>query len=216
MPMPLEPTDWSVVLAGAWNRAILTPAGIGKRVLGLESGTALAIEVPVDAVGPYRVRHDSLVVTVGSGRLTVYADPPTNDNMQSAMTAGVTALKSLPVTPVRAVGYNFRYRTREPSPEFIRTIECNLDNVLSHASFEISHRRLSRSLNYEGGVVNVEVSGGDNKYEIALNFHMDSSGNEDNTDLIRWLAPDWSKLKDTLKRIVNDVFCADVVETQHD
>ena len=53
--MLLEPGDWNVVIVGHWNRAILTPQGIATRLLQLPPETEIGIEVPMDAIGPYRV-----------------------------------------------------------------------------------------------------------------------------------------------------------------
>jgi hypothetical protein len=55
--MALSPERWSVVIIGRWNRAILTPAGIAKRVFGEPETKLMDVEVPLDGLSPYRVRH---------------------------------------------------------------------------------------------------------------------------------------------------------------
>jgi hypothetical protein len=55
--MPLKPYDWNVVVLGHWNQAILTPQGIAERLFQLPSETEIGIEVPMDAIGPFRVKR---------------------------------------------------------------------------------------------------------------------------------------------------------------
>jgi hypothetical protein len=54
--MELEPFDWNVVIAAYWNRAILTPNGIAKRLFKIPEGTAMEVEVPVDLLEPPQVK----------------------------------------------------------------------------------------------------------------------------------------------------------------
>ncbi len=70
---PVEPLmgpvgfDWDVVVVGFWNPAILTPAGIWKRLFELEQGTPVELEVPIDGLAPYRVSHEEITVTAERG-----------------------------------------------------------------------------------------------------------------------------------------------------
>ncbi|MBN2373783.1 hypothetical protein JXL19_08350 [bacterium] len=82
--MGLNPYDWNVVVAGYWNRAILTPAGIARRLFGLEPNIPVMIEVPIDGLAPYRVTHEDLTVTAVMGRLTIYANTPSFKILDSA------------------------------------------------------------------------------------------------------------------------------------
>ncbi len=42
------PFDWNVVIIGSWNPAILTPQGITTRLLQLEAGTPVEVQVSLD------------------------------------------------------------------------------------------------------------------------------------------------------------------------
>ena len=61
--MNINPFDWNVVIVGYWNRAILTPAGVGRRLFGLEEGNPVLVEVPMNGLGPHRVKYSDLTIT---------------------------------------------------------------------------------------------------------------------------------------------------------
>src|SRR5262245_33422873 len=108
--MPLEPFDWNVVVLGHWNRAILTPQGIASRLFQIPSETEIGIEVPMDAIGPFRVSHDNLTVMAGGGRLTVEARENNFPSLERAMRVARRGIVSLPETPLLAAGFNIRAR----------------------------------------------------------------------------------------------------------
>src|SRR5437867_4460257 len=102
--MALIPADWNVIVIGRWNRAILTPQGIVTRLFQLPPETDVGIEVPMDAIGPYRVIHDGLVVMVSSSQLIVETQEHSFPSLQRAMHIASRAMTSLPETPMRAAG----------------------------------------------------------------------------------------------------------------
>src|SRR5262245_52697535 len=69
--MTLESYSWNVVIAGYWNRAILNPDGISTRLFGNAPGTPIEVEVPLDAINPYRVTIQDVTVVAMSNRLTL-------------------------------------------------------------------------------------------------------------------------------------------------
>src|SRR4051812_42213395 len=106
--MPLEPGDWNVVVVGRWNRSILTPQGIASRLLQLPPGTEVGIEVPMDAIWPYRVSYGDLVIMVSEQQLIVEAAENSFPSLQRAMRVVYRAMQNLPETPVFAAGFNIR------------------------------------------------------------------------------------------------------------
>src|SRR4051812_23085230 len=106
--MPLEPYDWNVVVLGRWNRAILTPQGIGSRLFQLPPETDIGIEAPMDAIGPYQVSHDDVTVMVSGAQLIVEARENNFPGLERAIRVARRAMESLPETPVVAGGFNVR------------------------------------------------------------------------------------------------------------
>src|SRR5262245_15714431 len=106
--MPLEPYDWNVVVLGRWNRAILTPQGIASRLFQLPPETEIGIEVPIDAIGPFRVSHGKLTVMVSEAQLMVEARENNFPSLERAMRVARRAMEDLPRTPVFAAGFNIR------------------------------------------------------------------------------------------------------------
>lgn len=70
--MGLKATEWSVVVVGRWNRAILTPNGIAKRVFKLAELSQMVVAVPLDGVSPYIVKNpdQKIAATTDEGRLS--------------------------------------------------------------------------------------------------------------------------------------------------
>lgn len=173
--MPIAPEEWSVVILGAWNRAILTPSGISKRLFKLPEGTPLQVHVPLDVLAPFRVIHNDLSVMAGSDRLIINPDKPTFAKMGEAMKLGWTALDSLPETPVSAAGFNFKYKSTKPLESLVKLLEHSLDDLFAESEYQVQSRVLARHLKWRSGEIRMAVSeDADLSCTVLFNFHMES------------------------------------------
>src|ERR1051326_5820594 len=111
--MPAEAFEWTVVVVGAWNRAILTPSGVARHLFGLEGEPVVQVELPLEYQGPIKISYGSLTVVPATDRIIVEMGDATYDNLGAACEIARRALEGLPETPVRAAGINLRYRTDE-------------------------------------------------------------------------------------------------------
>jgi hypothetical protein len=185
--MPLTAQDWSVVILGRWNRAILTPSGIARRMFQLDPETPVEVFVAIDAIAPPQVRYDRMVVMVASDRLMIHPEDQTFPRLARAMELGLRGLDSLPETPLAAVGINIKYTCGEPL-EVLQDITRSheWDNRLAENDFVIANRGISRSLSWNGGNINVMIAeGADASFEIRFNFERRSTVLADHQE---WLA----------------------------
>lgn len=200
--MPARAQDWNVVLIGAWNRAILTPDGIRKRLLQLPDGTPVHIEVALDRPGSFRIKHDGLVVTPGSSRLEVSLERNDFASLERASAIGQVALRALPETPVAAAGVNVRYTLTPLSNELIDLLRTPIDDVFSDAGFQIETSTTGRALALPPGVINVEFTkGSDGDGAVSINFHYESTSTQ---DLSGWLSR-VAEFRDTTQRLLEIV-----------
>jgi hypothetical protein len=120
--MELVPAETSLVVAGAWNAAILTPAWILQHAFRkppqedqppvrvfLPTAAGLAFELPRYALEgvTYSVRPDALVFAPNSSD---------GDSLQRVETAIANIVGVLSHTPVTGIGHNFEFRDMEPEP----------------------------------------------------------------------------------------------------
>ncbi len=208
--MTPEPSNWDVVIIGHWNRAILTPNGIAKRLFKLPEGTGIEVSIPVNLLGPIQVKHDGVIVRVEAQRIVVATEKPSYKALNRAMATACNALKDLPETPVFAAGFNIRFEARAQGQplELAEIAQTSLDTDLSDAGYEIISRGLTRRVRIKGGifeegVLNLLVVKEENSpVRIELNFHRDS-----NTvpDLIKWLEVSEGDLKKGVSEILGNM-----------
>jgi len=156
--MPLLPNNWNVVIVGHWNRAILSPAGIAKRLFGLPSGTPVQVLVPLDVVAPYHVRHENITVVPGGDRLIVAPVHNTFDNLIEATAVIRRALKDLPETPVFAGGLNLSYKSDTEVVALRQVTASQWDDRLSDKNFVIASRSVVRSVKWRDATINVAIT----------------------------------------------------------
>lgn len=156
--MPLIPNDWNVVVVGHWNRAILSPAGIAKRLFGLAAGTPVQVLVPLDVVAPYHVRHENITVIPGSDRLIVAPVHDTFENLIEATVVTRRALEDLPQTPVFAAGLNLTYKSDAEVVVLRQVTASQWDDRLSDKNFVIASRSVVRSVKWRDATINVTVT----------------------------------------------------------
>lgn len=203
--MSLEPFDWNVVIVGYWNLAILTPAGIGKRLFHVEEGTNLRVQVSLDVLSPHRVqRSDGLTVIPDSNSLVIVPSSFSYCGLGHALEIGRQALESLPETPVFAAGINLRFHLTDPSYELTNSLCVGIDGRISDSDFIIKERRIRRSVQFESGTLNLGYYSNDKSPDsILLNYEKKS---EDWKSLREWLSMPIEKIADTTSKVLKDVF----------
>ena len=184
--MSLKPVDWSVVIIGRWNPAILTPGGIAKFVFNIQEPDPkrLEIAVPLDGVSPYQVKHpeENIVVLTDANRLLIRLTQMDYDSLGQALGAGIHALGSLPVTPVSAAGFNVSFHTSD-CQAIMDMVNADVDNILSDLDYQIAARTITRTIKYNDGVINITATGKSDGQELVFNFHRASTSHE---ELIKW------------------------------
>ncbi len=203
--MTLKPTDWSVVIVGRWNRAILTPAGVAKRVFDLEDAQQVEVLVPLDGVSPYLVRHPhrKIVARTDETRLQITLEEYDYETLGCAMSCGVNAMASLPETPFAAAGFNVNYHCEEITPAMARLLTAEADKLLSQVDLKIAARTVSRSLEFGEGQVNLTLTSEGNSFRLLANFHRASAARADLEDWLKTPVDDVRRLMDTVFRVLD-------------
>lgn len=67
----LKSIGWNAVVVGKWNPAILTPQGIADQIFGKPADDPIEVFVPVNAMGPIKVRIEGLLVSADFERLII-------------------------------------------------------------------------------------------------------------------------------------------------
>lgn len=120
--MKLIHEETSLVLAGAWNPAILTPPwvlqhGLNRALDGtnryqtfLPTGLGLVFDSP-------RYVLEDLTYTVRPDALIIVPNSETPADLNSVEDAAARMLEQLSHTPIGGVGHNFEFRELNPQPD---------------------------------------------------------------------------------------------------
>lgn len=212
--MNIEPLNWSVVIAGYWNQAILTPAGITYRLFKKPEGTPIQVEIPLDGLAPYRVRDGSIVVMGQQKKLHISTEPPSYENLQRALEIADIALKELPETPVYAAGVNILYKIEDISEIILKYMTSEIDEALSDKNYQIATRILRRSINWRQGKLNLEITYDEQSLGgISLNFERQS---KKINDLIEWVNTPIEIIKSTTQEILEKVLMLPTEEVNNE
>jgi hypothetical protein len=199
--MAVTAKDWSVVIVGRWNKAILTPAGIARRLFCLEKDIPVEVLIPLDMIATPQVRYDKLVVVARNDRLIIQPEEFTYSSLARAMEIGVHALQSLPETPLSAVGINVKW-SAPLATETLQDVtkKTGFDNLLSESNFVISGRSIARTLDWRGGRITVAISEEYGEpFEILLNFELRSSDSQQQID---WLSANVQDIEEQVTLIL--------------
>ena len=107
----LEWDQTTVVLAGAWNNAILSPAWV-QRFVFQEQATQVLVSLH-SAIGQLTFEGTDATLRPELGRLVFTARKKEREVLGALETLSTRVLSKLPETPLRAVGANFAFSVAE-------------------------------------------------------------------------------------------------------
>lgn len=163
--MQLVPAETSLVVAGAWNPAILSPSWVLRHGLNRPTGQAEPVQVYVPAgtglifdfpryVLPefsFVVRPDSLIMAP--------TDQTAND-LGVLENAAAAMLEHLRHTPITGIGHNFEYRDADPSPDQLENFTRSRQDIsdIMPGGWDAASTMVASSFRKENGSVIVTVT----------------------------------------------------------
>jgi len=121
--MELISAETSLVIAGAWNPAILTPQWVLKHGLG-KDGPDQRVQVFIPAAPNMifeapRYALDELAFSVQPNAVVLSPSAITMEKLHILEDAAARTLAELRHTPVSGVGHNFEFRDQDPSAKHL-------------------------------------------------------------------------------------------------
>jgi hypothetical protein len=178
--MTLNPGETSLVLAGAWNPAILTPSWVLRYGLdrppdtqeqvqiALPAGQGVVFDFPRYGLADlaYVVRPEALI-------LNPSAHTPDGFAVIERVAGGM--LRHLPHTPVNGIGHNFEFRDSNPAGETLDVFTSASQDVAEHApdGWESVSTLISSSFRVDSAnvIANVQRQFDGANVIVKFNFH---------------------------------------------
>lgn len=177
-------TNWTIVVAGSWNVAILNPDWFAQNVLNVPE---LMIELTVEGLqAKLKYLHDDLIVIPQTDRVIFGCRRPDQISLAACERAAINLLNRLPVTPVTAVGINIGYEEANPPKEVASLFNLQDDQKFSAQDFVFISRSITRSIAFEDRILNFKAQHTDGGSIILFaNFHKEVQNTEQAREALR-------------------------------
>jgi hypothetical protein len=168
-----DPSGWTIILTGSWNRAIFTPGWVIGR---LTQSQQVDLEIQIESPElPIRILFDNLVLTVTPSRLQINIGRCEDRLLQSAYRVAKGVLSDLMHTPVSAVSINFRFDCDDPAGKLLDAFHIRDFSALADHGLVVERTVIRRHLIMSNESVNLTLEFQDGKVAIDFNFYTPTS-----------------------------------------
>jgi len=164
--MKRDMEQWSLVIAGRWNTAILSPGWLAKEVF---QQAEIGIMFPVLGFGPIVYQAEDIKIIVSNDSLVFAPQKDTDEILRRIESAAKHILDTLHHTPIMAFGQNFHY--------IVEGLPAPLTDVLHFSDTErlstqgkIGEISLTRTINLDKCDLNLKIVA-DGSCRVELNYH---------------------------------------------
>ncbi|MGA2059554.1 MAG: hypothetical protein ABSG67_03660 [Thermoguttaceae bacterium] len=164
--MKRDMDQWSLVIAGRWNTAILSPAWLAKEVF---KQADIGIMFPVLGFGPTIFQAEDIKIIVSNDSVTFIPQKDSDELLARIEDAGRHILDTLHHTPIIAFGENFHYIV-EGLPSQLADVLKFTDTEQLSTQGKIGEISLIRTINLDSCQLNLKIVS-DGSCRIELNYH---------------------------------------------
>lgn len=174
--MKLIARETTLVIAGAWNPAIMTPEwvlshGLQKDLAGTNKVQAA---IPVGLLFEFpRFGLEDLAYIARTDALILFPSATTEDSFATVETVAKRTLDQLSHTPVTGVGYNFEFQDDAPEPAMLQALSIAQKDIvdIAPAGFAVASNAIATSLKREQVVINIQRYFDGTRLGVKFNFH---------------------------------------------
>lgn len=175
--MNIVPQETSLVIAGAWNPAILTPPWVMSHAMEGQDPNAQMVQAffPAGLNGAFEMPRFAMPGFQYSARMDALILLPGATSQEScALVEGVarSALRQLSHTPIGGLGFNFEFRDGAPRAEWLAAFaNSQLDLVDASEGLDVTRTTMATSFSDGASQVNVQRYAEGHELVVKFNFH---------------------------------------------
>jgi len=129
------------------------------------------MEVPMQSVLPFRFTCEEIIVIPHDQQIVIGMKNTSQETLLKAEKIAIRILELLPHTPFNAFGINFGFIEQDPRKELL-SIFSLVDNCeIITKDYEIKNTDVKRSLNIDGGTLNLTHSFENDKSAVKIHFN---------------------------------------------
>lgn len=179
--MKIVAENSTLVLAGSWNPAILTPNWIAKTILKLppEPHFDVKVEMQVAQGAVQRLSFLGLSYVASPQFLVFFIDPANTEAAAKAVRVARGVLEILSHTPITGVGCNFDFVVEEHKEEFLRRFHAADDLEDEVGEAEVVSKAWGNKIKTSAGLLSIDCVYEGGAGQVHLNFHQETPAAED-------------------------------------
>lgn len=169
--MRLQNKYESLIIIGAWNRAIFTPEWVGKYVF---PGEEMTVELPIDNVeASPRYSSKGVSIHIINQKLTFTINNPSIELFQQIGLKAIAVCRALAHTPLLCFGINHFFQCPKDEIKQTNVFDFSNYNQLKEKGYELKAMRNQQSLQFEHHILNVIWSLENEQVTLEFNNHYD-------------------------------------------
>ena len=160
----------SLVVLGAWNRAILMPDWIAAHAT--ETEEKIQVHFPLGAAQVPVYQYEHIAFKVEMNRLTVFPLRWEDECLKKAEEATARICAKLGYTPTYGVGFNFNFVDSNPDSEKLKAFTVEDNTVTGFSGYENDQTQITKKLLFDESSISISQTlvPTDGNVEINLNF----------------------------------------------
>lgn len=168
--MKIADDTWTIVLAGNWNRYVLSPEWTARHVF---DQPGLTVEFPLDLKLPFRYSSPDVRIVPSSNMVVFVALKHENSVLELMENMAIKLVDKLQYTPATAFGINFGFVEDIEKAGLSDLFKLSDIGRLSDYGCGITETSISRRLIVEDKVLNLSIKHNVDKVYFNFNFHYD-------------------------------------------
>lgn len=166
--MQTKPSSFSIVLAGKWNPAIITPPWILANLL--EDNQQIEIEFSLSFDIPSRFKINNITISPSIDRIILVSNDGSDESLELIELIAIKLCNILSHTPLVAVGINFSFIETLNKELLLPLFTFSDANKLDDNNWEVSNQSIKRTLKKETYNINLTINM-DNETNFSFDFN---------------------------------------------
>ncbi len=186
--MRLKSESTTLVMAGRWNAALLSPDWVLKHGLEINDDATVTVQSVIGTERPASFTLPHLTYSVLQHALVLVPASNSEEDVRITHQVAIRILEKLTHTPVSAVGMNSNFVAETPSGDILGAFDQSVADVVRH--MPDGHKRgnitVKTSFEHEGRQINIgKMVSSEGEVALSLNLHIPVSSTGDAAQALR-------------------------------